>query len=182
MEQAHPQNPDQIQSGSLSTWLRRVLIHPYFPVLVLLLANLVIGALLVPGYGESWDESRRYGQAWRSLRSYREPTALLNDDKGAFYSMLARVGANRIRDIYPAWRIIDAWHFMTFLSFQLGLFFFYALGLRLLNKWVALGTTLLFTTQPLLWGHARVPFLIIRLLDKTGLKVSFTTPSAHFIW
>ena len=59
-------------------------------------------------------------------------------------------------------------HFMHFLSFLVGLFFFYLICLRFLNTWAAFGAVLLFSTQPLIWGHAfinpkDIPFMAFLL-------------------
>jgi len=52
-------------------WWQRLTAHAYFPILILLVANLVIGALLVADYGESRDEIFRY----RTPETLWQPTA-----------------------------------------------------------------------------------------------------------
>src|SRR4030067_713800 len=65
----------------------------------------------------------------------------------------------------------------NFLSLLLGLSFFYIICLRLMNKWTAFSTTLLFGTQPLIWGHAfinpkDIPFMAFFLGSlATGLAM-----------
>jgi len=156
-------------------WWQRLTAHAYFPILILLIANLVIGALLVTDYGESRDEIFRYRYARNSLAAYSGGSADLKDEKGAFYVMVAKAGSDAIRSIYNGWRAMEAWHFMHFLSFLMGLFFFYQICLQLVNGWAAFSATLLFNTQPLLWGHAfinpkDIPFMAFFLASvATGM-------------
>src|SRR5512135_520107 len=102
---------------------RRLLAHPLFPIGVIILVNLVIGVLVVTDYGESWDEQTRYNYANTVLEAYR------GDIKGArgqaAYLMMARLGSQALRSIWSSLRPMEAWHFMHFLSFQMGLVFLY---------------------------------------------------------
>ena len=134
--------------------LQRLLAHDYFPIAVLLTINILIGILIFTDYGESWDEMLRFRYGERSLSAYSGAQVRLVDEKGAFYVMLARLGSDAVRRIDSSLHPIEAWHIIHFLAFSLGLFFFYKLCLRYFGKWGAVGTTLLFNTQPLLWGHA----------------------------
>jgi hypothetical protein len=56
--------------------------------------------------------------------------------------------------IQPAWTIVEGRHFAYYLTFLLGLVFFYRLCRRFSGKGAALAATLLFATQPLIFGHA----------------------------
>ncbi len=134
--------------------LQRLVAHDYFPIAVLLTINIIIGMFIFTDYGESWDEMLRFRYGERSLTAYTGADVRLVDEKGAFYVMLARLGSDAVRMIDSSLYPIEAWHIIHFLSFSLGLFFFYKLCLRYFGKWGAFGTTLLFNTQPLLWGHA----------------------------
>ena len=138
--------------------IRRLVSHTYFPVMLIVLANLLIGIFVFRDYGESWDERRRYRYGADSLSAYLgggeiDPT-LTGDEKGPAYVMLAVIGANVLQIFRPGLYEMEAFHFMHFLAFQLGLIFFYMLCRRVLSRWVAAGTVLLFSTQPLIWGHA----------------------------
>ena len=64
----------------------------------------------------------------------------------------------------------DLRHMFYFITYLAGVWAFYALGMRWLTRNAALGATLLFITQPLLWGHAFMnpkdtPFLAFFLLS-----------------
>lgn len=128
--------------------------HTYFPVVILILVNLVIGIWIVRDFGESWDERPRLQYARRSLEAYSGDLRALEDEKGSSYVIIAELGSELLSRIIPNWSTIDAWHFMNFLSFQAALFFLYMLCLRFTHKWGAFVATLTFSTQPLLWGHA----------------------------
>jgi hypothetical protein len=129
--------------------------RPGFLISLVLLAYLLIGLRVVTDYGESWDEELRYRYARRSLNVYLGKAANnLEDEKGPFYGMVAYLGAQALNAASKAWGFIDGWHFMNFLSFLIGLYFFFRLCLRLVDIGPALGATLLFGTQPLIWGHA----------------------------
>ncbi|OGO39626.1 MAG: hypothetical protein A2W35_09180 [Chloroflexi bacterium RBG_16_57_11] len=174
----------------LRTWLRAVLSHKYFPIIVLILVNIVIGSLVVVDYGQSQDEHLRLRYADKSLSAYSGEDRRLGDEKGAFYVMVALVGSKIINQIRPDWLPIEAWHFMHFLAFLMGLFFLYRLCLRFVGKPAAFAATLMFNTQPLLWGHAfinpkDIPFMAFFLasvdmgLEMAGSLVIKPTPATE---
>lgn len=164
------------------TWLRTFISHKYFPILVLLLVNIVIGSFVVVDYGQSQDEHLRLRYADQSLEAYFGANRRLGDEKGAFYVMVALVGSRLINIIHPDWLPIEAWHFMQFLAFLMGLFFLYRICLRFVGKWAALAAVLMFNTQPLLWGHAfinpkDIPFMAFFLASMDlGLEMAASLP------
>jgi hypothetical protein len=133
---------------------RRLITNPYTPLLILLLINLIVCLLTVRDYGASWDDPKRYIYATNALKAYLGQGVNLDDDKGPFYVMVARVGTEIIVKLCKGWQIMEAWHLMHFLSFQVGVISLYIICLRFANPTTSLGTTALFSTQPLLWGHA----------------------------
>ncbi len=148
--------------------LKRILANDYFPILALIVINIIIGALIFADYGESWDEQLRYQYGERSLAAYSGAGKNLIDEKGAFYVMLAKLGSDALRKLNGDLQPIQAWHLIHFLTFVLGLFFLYRVCLKFTGKWAAFGTALLFNTQPLLWGHAfinpkDIPFMVFFL-------------------
>lgn len=145
-----PSTPDHSKSRPLA----RLWASAYFPVLLLIAVNLIIGALIVTDFGESWDEQLRQRYALDSIKVYRGDSASLKDDKGPFYVITAHFGAQLLHTLIPGWQAIDGWHFMHFLAFQLAIFCLYDLAQRMLSRPAATGAALLFSTQPLLWGHA----------------------------
>jgi hypothetical protein len=156
----------------------------YFPIGLLLTIYLIIGLIIVVDYGESWDEQLRYQYATRSLGAYLGESQGLRGEKGAAYVMIAKLGSEALGAIFQNWLPIETWHFMHFLSFLAGLLFFYLICLRLLNKWAAFGAVILFSTHPLIWGHAfinpkDIPFMAfflgsialgLRMMDDFGAE------------
>jgi len=134
--------------------LKRVLSHKYFPILILICINVIVGAFIVTDYGESWDEHLRYQYGQNSINAYFGIPGDIKDEKGPFFVMTAILGGNLICSVFDNCLVSDARHYINFLSFLIGLFFIYRLNLRFTNKWAALGGALLYNTQPLLWGHA----------------------------
>jgi hypothetical protein len=149
----------------ISASVKTIIAHKYFPVVLLIVLNLGLGGLIVKDYGESWDEAnnRLYGEQsinaytwWTNkdfpLENYLGPTN--QRYRGAAYPMLVSIFASWMQTINNDWLTIDLWHFANFLFFQLGVLILYMICLRFANIWAAFGATLLFVTQPLLWGHA----------------------------
>ncbi|HLE51607.1 MAG TPA: hypothetical protein VI755_06070 [Anaerolineales bacterium] len=155
----------------------KLISHEYFPLGLLITLFLIVGSLIVTDYGESWDEQLRYRYATNSLSAYLGDSKGLRGEKGSFYVMAAKLGSEAIMRVRKDWLPIESWHFMHFLSLLLGLSFFYIICLRLMNKWTAFSTTLLFGTQPLIWGHAfinpkDIPFMAFFLGSlATGLAM-----------
>jgi hypothetical protein len=148
------------KTGQFTNWIKRIIAYNYFPIIVLIAINIIIGALIFKDYGESWDENLRFTYAERSLAAYSGAEKDLStekgqfNEKGAFYVMLAKLGSDAMRAIDDRLQPIEAWHFIHFLSFLLGVFFLYKLCLKFTGKRGAFFTALLFNTQPVLWGHA----------------------------
>ncbi len=148
-----------------------------WPFRVFLLVIAVLGILLVRHYGESWDELKFYKYADLSVQAYSTwPTTgevpefgNTYDNYGPAYVMLVSLGAGALQTIIP-WGISDLRHLLYFFTFLIGIWAFYALAKRWLSQTAAFGATVLFTAQPLFWGHAfispkDIPFLTFFLLS-----------------
>ena len=145
----------------------------YFPVIVLITANIIVGVYVVDDYGESVDEENLYIYAENSLGAYSEiSNGLQTKDYGPSnhrfygpaYLIAGELLTQMIQSINNKWLEITSWHLVNFLSFQFGLFFFYSICKKLMNTRSAFGATILFSTQPLIWGQAfinskDIPFL-----------------------
>ena len=81
---------------------------------------LVVGVLVVRDYGESRDEQSRITNAERAIAAYSGDSTARGMP---FYIMLARIGSDWLREAWKSLRLIEAWHFMNFLSFLMGVFF-----------------------------------------------------------
>ncbi|HLF73964.1 MAG TPA: hypothetical protein VI524_06445 [Anaerolineales bacterium] len=151
------------------------------PLILLLALNLLIGALTFSNYGESWDVNglSRYADSSLSLYSglFGEgevaPDSLQDELRLGHYgpayvmlvSMIERLTAPQNADGFPPLQ-----HLVSFVAFQAGVVAFYLLCLRWMNRKAAFGAALLFSTQPVLWGHAfinpkDIPFMAFFLLS-----------------
>jgi hypothetical protein len=133
------------------------------PLLLLVLINLIVGLLILPGYGEAMDElmQRQYGE-----RTARVFESLLSSGS-AVVQERPRQGSHGpafittvvlLKDLFlPGGSVIQRLHFshfLYFILFQLGVVSLYFLARRWVGDIAAFGTALLFSTQPLLVGHA----------------------------
>jgi len=148
-----------------------------YPIFIILLLGLLVGFFTFDQYGESWDEESLQKYAVKSLNAYptwdQEGVADLTYDDlgnyGPFYVMLVE----RITQFLSAYlknTLSDVRHLIYFITYIAGVLAFYALAKRWLSEIPAIGATLLFMTQPLLWGHAFInpkdtPFLSFFLLS-----------------
>ena len=148
----------------------------HLPIIALLIIAFLIGLFTVRQYGESWDELQFFKYADRALAAYstwpRTGTVPLTgntyDNYGPAYVMLVAVGARLLGLVMP-WITSDLRHLMYFLTWLVGIWAFHAFSRRWLSPPAAFGATLLFSTQPLFWGHSfispkDIPFLTFFLL------------------
>jgi hypothetical protein len=146
----------------------------YFPTIIFTII-LLAGLFTFDDYGQSWDEDSLQTYAIKSLHAYstwREQgiVNLTRDDLalyGPAYVMLVEWFAQNIK---TSFHISDIRHLIYFITYFLGALAFYSIAKRCFNQTAALGTTLLFITQPLLWGHAFInpkdtPFLSLFLIS-----------------
>ena len=161
---------------------------PQFWLTVLVFVNLIIAALTLTHYGESWDEYNFFNYAEESLaaypglfqpgfeRTFSDPTLR---HYGAWFLMTCVLVARLFPDAY----ISDVAHLLTFLVFQGGILLIYALARRWLSPWAAFGAALLYATQPILWGHAfinarDIPFQVGFIASiYFGLRLSDSLPA-----
>ncbi|MEO5888016.1 MAG: hypothetical protein ABIQ77_10145 [Anaerolineales bacterium] len=121
---------------------------------------LLIGLITVRNYGESWDELQLYKYAGNSLTAYstwpRTGEIPLTGDwfenYGPAFMMFSTLATPALTRL--GFFAVDAHHFLYFLTFLLGVWSFFEICKRWMNTIAALGATLLFATQPLIWGHA----------------------------
>jgi hypothetical protein len=134
----------------------------HLPVFLLLIGALLVGFFTVKDYGESWDEADIYRYGDYALNAYRfilhpRDLAPFNTNLnlyGPAYYLAAGLLAHLFKLAIPIWSLINAWHFVYFLTFLECALVIYLLSRRWMKEWGAFGAVLLFLTQPLLWGHA----------------------------
>jgi hypothetical protein len=136
--------------------------------------NIAIGVLTVHEYGMSVDEPNNFQYAADTLEAYPsffgtlyEPAySSTFDGHGPAFVAITALLIRAIQGIFPNVYALDLWHFSYFLTFQLtGLCLFW-LTKRWFSKWTAWGILILFSTQPLLMGHAfinpkDIPFMFL---------------------
>ena len=148
------------------------------PIILLLIALLSYGLGSFRDYGLSWDEPLFYdygeslGYAYNPANWFSPDFDLSKsygssaDDhknRGPAYLVLARTPVGLLESL--GMDSASAWHLVNFLTFLLGVYFVYRLSLRWMGEWASFGAAALFSTQPLLWGHAFInpkdmPFLV----------------------
>ncbi len=159
----------------------------YFPIILLILINIIIGFLIIQDFGESWDEITVYSYAEMSTDAYKnffhvhEMNNYYGDDILRYYGPAFPIFKKLVISPFKSLNyneITSVWHLLNFLCFQLGLFFLYDICLRYFSKLVAFISTTLFCTQPLLWGHAfinprDIPFMVF-FLGAISFGLSFS--------
>ena len=164
--------------------------HRNFPILILILLNLLIAPFILLDYGESWDENHQYNHyADHALNAYGawfregrsegiiESSGAAKDLHGPAYVMTVELLTRFVSRDGPDSLKTDIRHFFHFLTFQIGLFSLYAICRRWLDEWSSLGATMLFMTQPVFWGHGFInpkdmPFAALFLLSiSLGLQM-----------
>jgi len=148
-----------------------------YPIVIILVLSLLIGILTLSYYGESWDDLSLQKYAAKSLDAYQTWTQqgvvkISEDDLGNYgpsYVMAVALGTHLLSAVVPL-SLPDLRHLLYFITYLAGVWAFYALGTRWLTRNAAFGATLLFMTQPILWGHAfmnpkDIPFLAFFLLS-----------------
>jgi len=131
-------------------------------LLLWFVANLIIGALSVHEYGMSVDEPNNFKYAADTLDAYPSFFGTLYkpaysptfDGHGPAFITIVGILVRIIQRLFPNVFTPDLWHFSYFITFQLTGLCLYWLTKRWFNKWTAWGILVLFSTQPLLLGHA----------------------------
>jgi hypothetical protein len=131
-------------------------------LLLWFVACLAIGAATVHDYGMSIDEpnNQRYAaDTWNAYPSvfgtrYEPAYRSSYDGHGPAFITLAGLFVKIMQRVVPGVFPPDLWHFSYFITFLLSGVCLYWLAKHWFSRWAAWGILLLFSTQPLLWGHA----------------------------
>ena len=181
----------------------------HFPILILLLVSLLIGIFTFQDYGMAWDEYLYYqyadsiGYAYSitehasedfDLTRAFEPSAWDHQNHGPAYLLIARGAVYALESITGVDKVA-VWHLLNFINFLVGVLFLYYLSLRWFKPSVAISLTLLYISQPVLWGHSFInpkdpPFATIfiaaiyfgfRMVDKLVAPEKKTPPWMEII-
>jgi hypothetical protein len=153
----------------------------HWPIFILIVINVVIGLVVVRDYGQSWDEPDIQRYADQSLSAY---TKFIHNENppvyfsnlmyyGPAFSMSGMLMVRALQYLHLGWSVNDYWHLVYFLAFQIAILSLYFLSRRWMSRWAAFGAALLFSAQPLFWGHAfinpkDIPFMSFFLLSVTS--------------
>ena len=148
----------------------------YFSAIILACVFLA-GLLTFNRYGESWDDRSLQKYAEKSIAAYTTypQQGIVNIARedlgfyGPFFVMLTDWASKFLSTSLP-FSLPDLRHLIYYLTYFAGVLAFHSLAKRWLSPLPALGATLLFATQPILWGHAFInpkdtPFLALFLLS-----------------
>ena len=188
--------PSRLEKGQSATDIRMIRLEKTLLGLWLF-ANLVIGALTVHEYGMSIDEPNNYRYAadtWKAYPSFfgtlYEPNYDSSyDGHGPAFVAIASIFVGLVQAVFPNAFVPDLWHYTYFITFQLTGLCLYWLTKRWFNTWTAWGMLILFSTQPLLLGHAfinpkDIPFMFLltlsvvlglRMVDATSVDESYVS-------
>ena len=174
----------------------RSTLRPFLPLIGLIALNLLLAPLFIDDYGETWDDNSLYLYGEDTLDAYMRGLSnqeLTNSNFGPFnlryygpvYYAAAEMVSQPMNLLPNDWNIVDRWHLVNFLGFQITLVFLYVLCRRIMSIPAAFASVLLFETQPLIWGHAIInpkdmPFLMLFLGSiVTGLAMVDAVVKAH---
>ena len=155
----------------------------YFPLIALVLFNLVTGLLALPGFGESVDELSQHSYAERTIQAVNDlvktgtwPAYFFEEEPqqgshGPAFIMVVVLLRNFFLPDGTSVAKLQFSHFVYFVAFQIGIVSLYFLARRWMSETAAFGTALLFNSQPLLLGHAFMN-------PKDVVFMSFLTASA----
>jgi hypothetical protein len=138
----------------------------HFPLVILVLVNLIIGLFALPGFGESTDELAQHSYAERTIEAVKSlvntgtwPAYFSEEEPKqgghgpAFIMAVTLLKSLFMADGTPVEKLAFS-HFLYFMMFQVGVVSIFFLARRWVSEVAAFGTALLFDTQPLLLGHA----------------------------
>ena len=143
-----------------------------FPIFVILLFGIILGFIIFQDFGASYDEPSYYFYGGITLKAYANPLAGIIQSFYRHYAQpffLAGYGVHGLLSfIFPYALSIDIWHLIIYFTFLLEIFFFYKLAQRWVNTTAATISTLLFASQPVLFGLSwidpkDIPFMVFFL-------------------
>lgn len=161
-----------MRERSTSNFARRLSQGLTSPIGLILLVGLILAVWLGNDYGSTFDEGRNATKGATALRAYAgsrdyfELDAL--PDHGPIYFMFFNLTSRAIHGLEPSWPEADGRHFTHFLLFLLTVYCFYRFSLRFMGERPAWMATIVFATQPLLFGNGFInqkdtPFMALFL-------------------
>jgi hypothetical protein len=156
--------------------------------------NILVGLFIVHDFGMSYDEPDYYLYAQNTVDAYKSFFALTYTPSfgphdlpnyGPAFIIFPEIAIRFLKLFFPNLHAENVWHFSYFFLFQLGGVCLYALARRWFERWSAFGVLLLYTSQPLLWGHAfmnpkDIPFMVFFLFTIwSGFRLTDSLSATH---
>lgn len=172
---------------------RRIFGNDAFLIAIYTISILCLGLFIVQDYGVSYDEEARIEYAYNSANAYQfwfdrsfEPNyePMLMRYSGASSDVIVVFLIKIIQKVAPSISKIDIWHYSYFVFFVITGLSLYGLAKRWLSRWASWGILFLFTSQPLIWGHAfinhaDIPFMGLFVLTiYSGFSLADSLPDA----
>jgi len=143
--------------------------NPTIWILAVLMLTVVIGFVLADDYGPSIDEPSFGVIGSQTVAAYLTMTAPTEWEEilrfyGPFYLSVREVVTEVVNIVFPSTITYDVGHFVYFLSLPIAMASLYYIAQRWTSRLAALVATVLFASQPLIFGHAFInpkdaPFL-----------------------
>jgi len=130
-------------------------------VTVILFLGIVVGVWLGRDYGASWDEYLHQTYARQTIEMYlgqRAPGDAISDLRfyGPAYGVPWLISKELLRHVLPTLNSVDAGHIIYWFSFLPAPVLLYLLCRRYVSRSASVAASLIFVTQPLIFGHAFV--------------------------
>lgn len=138
----------------------------HFPLVILVIVNLIVGLFALPGFGESTDELSQHSYAERTIQAVQSlvntgtwPAYFSEEEpKQGSHGPAFIMAVTLLRSLFmsegtPVEKLSFG-HFLYFVMFQVGVASLFFLARRWVGEAAAFGTALLLNSQPLLLGHA----------------------------
>lgn len=146
------------------------------PSWLILAVILLAGLLTFNQYGESWDDRSLQKYAAKSINAYvtfpQEGKVNITPEDLGYYGPAYVMAVDLLSHAlgFLPFPLPDLRHLIYFLTYFAGVLAFHSLAKRWLSDLPAIGATVLYATQPLLWGHAFInpkdtPFLSLFLIS-----------------
>jgi hypothetical protein len=151
-------------------------------LIIILLFALLFCIIKIDDYGLSYDEITYYDFAnvnFHALKNFINGDAF---DKlfdfynlryyGPAYLLIGNSAVSVLKSIFPTIDVYHVWHVLNLITFLGGAWFLYLLCKRFTSELAAFFASLLYLTQPLLWGHGIMnpkdtPFMVFFLASIT---------------
>ena len=129
-----------------------------FIVSSLILIAFILGFTLADHYGQSWDDEGDADYGATSIQAYTGSSDFLDNTDRRYYGplhfMVSSLAVDLAGSAFPEWQPVDVRHFINYSAFVVSVVALYALLCSFTGNLAATVTTVLFATQPVLFGHA----------------------------